>query len=93
MADSDGAELWVWIGHDQFFYHSGWQWFQCLGPDDWKSKRLRAAEASFAAAAQLDKCRKEHEKEENAKAAQRRKATGQKKGPTVDAIASGGSQK
>ena len=93
MADSEGAELWVWIGHDQFFYHSGWQWFQCFGPDGWTSKRLKAAETSFAVAADRVKRRHEDEKEANRLAALKRKETGQKKGPAVDAIALGGSQK
>ena len=44
--DATGAVGWVWVGHDQFFYHTVWQWFHCFGPAGWESPQYTASTAS-----------------------------------------------
>lgn len=53
---------WVWIGHDQYFYHSDWQFYHCFGPDGWNSDQRIRSDASFAKVEEMDAARKKAER-------------------------------
>lgn len=88
--DARSEPGWVWIGHDQYFYHSQWQFFHCHGPAGWESDTQRASRLSSEELHRRIVARHAAEKAGNAKEAQKRKATGEKKvDRPVDAIVAG----
>jgi len=95
IADSFGEPLWVWLGHDQFFYRTEWQFYHCIGPEWWMLPSMAASFASQQAAVDRVAAKKAAEAEANRKEAERNKLLRQagqkvKKTRGGDAIADGG---
>jgi hypothetical protein len=56
---------WVWIAHDQFFYHSVWQVFMTFGPPGWIPPHLQASIDSDKTLARLRRERDEAKRRES----------------------------
>lgn len=82
-----GGPWWVHVGHNQYWYHTEWQFFACFGPPDWESDTKRSSRASMDLIHRQRREAEAREKAENKAEAARRRTLGVKKsGKVVDAI-------